>query len=110
LELGLDEDFVRIRTTLPLSLTKNAIYRFQALQEPIPSLTLLYFSNSQLQTLFFCFSLFFLSLLKKPNTIHFFTFKLQTKHTPMAIENQENTSVREIKPKNRRIMVCTIYH
>jgi len=84
LELGLDEDFVRIRTTLPLSLslslTKNAIYRFQALQEPIPSLTL-YFSNSQLQTLFFCLSLS-LSLssfsLSTQKTKHHSLFHIQT--------------------------------
>jgi hypothetical protein len=81
LELGLVEDFVRIRTTLTslfLSLKKNAIYRFQVpTRTPFSSPPQLFFTSNPFLPLF----LFILSLNYKLKTFHLLTTFFQTKHT-----------------------------
>jgi hypothetical protein len=104
------EDFVRIRTTLTslfLSLTKK---RYLPLPSPyknpilFPPTTLLYFKPLPSPV-----SLHSLSQLQTKNLSPSYNILSNQTHSQMAIENQDNTTtVREIKPKNRRIMVCTL--
>lgn len=95
------------KNDLFLSLSLNAIYH--ALQEPIPSLTASILSKPK-TLLSFCLWADTLSSIPLSLSIYTLTSKSVSLCVfKLAIENQDST-VREIKPKSRRIMVLNSFY